>query len=118
MHDAYEAPASDTEKLVAATVGEVLGRQKVGRHEDFFALGGDSLRAAQVMTRLQRELALELPVPLLFHLPTPALLGARLDELAARRKIEALVEALAKLPPAERARVLEAAPPSAKRDKI
>jgi acyl carrier protein len=112
MDVVYEAPASDTEKLVAATVGEVLGRGKVGRHDDFFALGGDSLRAFQVMTRLQRGLGLELSEDLLFDLPTPALLGARLDELAARREIEALSEALAKLTPAERARVLEAAPPS------
>lgn len=104
---AYEHPVSEMEKRVAVTIGEVLGRERVGRHDNFFALGGDSLRGTQVIIRLRQELALELPAPFIFRLPTPALLGARLDELTASREVELLAAALAALPPQERARLLD-----------
>jgi acyl carrier protein len=109
---AYEPPVSDMEKRVAATIGEVLSRERIGREDNFFALGGDSLRATQVLARLKQMLGLELPVPLLFRLPTPALLGARLDELVASRELDQLVAALAALPPEEQTRLLDEAPPA------
>jgi hypothetical protein len=54
-------------------------------------------------------LGLELSVPLLFRLPTPALLGARLDELVASREIDLLAAAVAALPLQEQARLLDEA---------
>jgi hypothetical protein len=70
-------------------------------------LGGDSLRATQVIVRLNQTLALDLPVPLLFRLPTPALLGARLEELVASREIDLLAAELGALPLSERSRLLD-----------
>jgi acyl-CoA synthetase (AMP-forming)/AMP-acid ligase II/acyl carrier protein len=104
---AYEAPVSDMERHVAETIGEVLGRELVGRQDNFFALGGDSLRATQVHIRLNQSLAVELPVSLLFRLPTPALLAARLEELIAAREIDLLAAALAVLPLQEQATLLD-----------
>lgn len=109
LSPAYEPPVSDMEKRVAETIGEVLGLERVGREDNFFALGGDSLRATRVIVRLNQALALELPAPLLFRLPTPALLGARLDELVAAREIDLLAAALAALPVEEQARLLDEA---------
>jgi acyl-CoA synthetase (AMP-forming)/AMP-acid ligase II/acyl carrier protein len=102
---AYEAPASDTERLVAGTMCEVLGRETVGRNDNFFGLGGDSLHATQVLTRLQRALGFSIPVPTIFRWPTPALLADKLD-LMREPEIEALAAELAKLPPHERVRLL------------
>jgi acyl-CoA synthetase (AMP-forming)/AMP-acid ligase II/acyl carrier protein len=102
---AYEAPASDTERLVAATICEVLGRERVGRHDSFFSLGGDSLRATQVLTRLQHALGFSIPVPAMFRCPTPALLAGQLD-LMREPEIDALAAELEKLPPEKRARLL------------
>jgi oxalate---CoA ligase len=102
---AYEAPTSDTERLVAATICEVLSRETVGRNDNFFSIGGDSLRATQVLTRLQRALAIEIPVPTIFRCPTPALLAKKLD-LIKESKIDALAAQLEKLPREERARLL------------
>ena len=99
---AYDAPASDCEQRVATVIGELLGLPRVGRHDNFFALGGDSLRAAQVMMRLEHALAIELPAALLFRLPTAALLGERLEELLAAREIELLAVQLAALPAHQR----------------
>lgn len=103
LHVAYDAPASEREQLVAATMGEQLGLVRVGRQDNFFALGGDSLRAAQVMMRLEHTLAIALPAALLFRLPTPALLAQRLEELLAAREIDLLAAQLAALPEHQRA---------------
>jgi acyl-CoA synthetase (AMP-forming)/AMP-acid ligase II/acyl carrier protein len=102
---AYEAPASDTERLVAATICEVLGREAVGRNDNFFSLGGDSLRATQVLTRLQHAWGFPISVPTIFRCPTPALLANKLD-LMREPEIDALAAELEKLPPEERARLL------------
>ncbi len=104
---AYVPPASEMENQVGETIAAVLGRDRVGREDNFFALGGDSLRATQVIGRLNQTLALDLPVPLLFRLPTPALLGARLDELIASREIDLLAAELAALPLRERFLLLD-----------
>jgi len=102
---AYEAPASDMERLVAATICEVLGREVVGRNDNFFSLGGDSLRATQVLTRLGQSLGFQIPVPAIFRCPTPALLANKLD-LMREPEIDALAAELEKLPPEERASLL------------
>ncbi len=102
---AYEAPASDTERLVAATMCEVLNCEKVGRNDNFFSLGGNSLRATQVLTRLGHSLGFQIPVPTIFRCPTPALLANKLD-LMQEPEIDALAAELEKLPPEERARML------------
>ena len=103
---AYEEPVSDMEKVVAITMGGVLGRDRIGRHDNFFGLGGDSLRATQVIVRLKQTVALDLSASLLFRLPTPALLGGRLDVLSASREMDMIETALAALPAEERASLL------------
>src|ERR1035441_4346402 len=52
---AASPPRDSMESLLAGAFGEILGLpQTVSIHEDFFAaLGGDSLRAAQLVTRLR-----------------------------------------------------------------
>jgi acyl-CoA synthetase (AMP-forming)/AMP-acid ligase II/acyl carrier protein len=107
LHIAYDAPVSEREQLVAATIGEQLGLVRVGRQDNFFTLGGDSLRAAQVMMRLEHTLAIELPAALLFRLPTPALLAPRLEELLAAREIDLLAAQLAALPAQQRAMLID-----------
>ena len=47
----YRAPASDVEQALAAVYAEVLGLERVGADDDFFALGGDSIRSIQVVAR-------------------------------------------------------------------
>lgn len=70
---AYRAPETETERLVAAAMGELLGIGQVGMDDDFFELGGHSLLAIQAVTRLRKEFGVELPMrALLFEARTPA----------------------------------------------
>jgi aryl carrier-like protein len=68
---AYEAPVGAIETTVAAIWAGVLRRERIGRHDDFFALGGHSLLAMRVITRL-REAGWHLDVRALFATPTIA----------------------------------------------
>ncbi|MEV7098319.1 amino acid adenylation domain-containing protein [Amycolatopsis sp. NPDC051045] len=77
---AFEAPDSPTETVTAQIWAEVLGVARVGRHEDFFALGGHSLRAVAVAARLRAAFGCPVAVRDLFENPTVARLAARVEE--------------------------------------
>lgn len=64
---AYEEPATDTEKSIAAMWEELFGFDRVGRLDDFFELGGHSLLALQLLTQLRARLGVSLTLPSLFQ---------------------------------------------------
>ncbi len=66
---AYTAPVGETEAIVAQLYGELLGVERVGRHDSFFELGGHSLLAMRLVARLRSELGVELAVRALFEAP-------------------------------------------------
>lgn len=103
---AYEAPESDMERLVAASMGEVLRRDKVGRNDNFFALGGDSLRGTQVLNLLQSALGVSVPLPTIFRFPTPTQLASQIERMG-RSDIETLASELEKLSLAEQNQLLD-----------
>jgi amino acid adenylation domain-containing protein len=78
---AYLAPRSPVEQVLAGIWEEVLERQRVGVEDDFFALGGHSLVAAQVTSRVLKAFSVELPLRLLFEHPTVAALAAEVERL-------------------------------------
>ncbi|MGF6798549.1 amino acid adenylation domain-containing protein [Paraburkholderia youngii] len=53
-HRAYEAPQGEVEITLAQIWAELLGVERVGRHDHFFALGGHSLLAVQLISRAQK----------------------------------------------------------------
>ncbi len=65
-------PATDLEKELAVLVGKLLGVVDVGRHQDFFSLGGHSLSAAQLVARINRQLDAKLSLRMIFESPTVA----------------------------------------------
>ncbi|WP_433260456.1 amino acid adenylation domain-containing protein [Actinosynnema sp. CS-041913] len=82
----FVAPGDETERLLASIWAEVLGLERVGVTDDFFALGGDSLRSVQVVGRARAE-GLELTARGMFEHPTIAELAtvARRTEAAPTR---------------------------------
>ena len=67
---AFRSPQTQTEKIVAETFAEVLGVDRVGLDDDFFALGGDSLTATRLAARLQLALGWGVPVRHVFEAST------------------------------------------------
>ena len=66
----YVAPRTAAEEIVAEIWREVLNLERVGIGNNFFDLGGHSLRATQVISRLQQAFQIELPLRSLFTAPT------------------------------------------------
>ncbi|WP_434991177.1 condensation domain-containing protein, partial [Xanthomonas melonis] len=75
-----EAPADDLETVLASLWSDVLGATPVGRHTDFFQVSGDSIQAMQIAARVERTLAVPVPVGLMFANPTIAEFAAALRE--------------------------------------
>ena len=68
----HVAPRNPVEESLAAIWAAVLKRPRVGVHDNFFDLGGQSLNATQVLSRVREAFAVELPVRALFQRPDVA----------------------------------------------
>jgi len=72
---AYVAPRDPLERVIAATWEKLFGIDRIGAHDDFFALGGDSLLAVQLISRLRSVVNMDLPGHSLLNAPTVAALA-------------------------------------------
>ncbi|HET6230447.1 MAG TPA: amino acid adenylation domain-containing protein, partial [Longimicrobiaceae bacterium] len=75
----YVAPRTETERAMAAIWAEVLEAPRVGVEDGFFDLGGHSLIATRVMSKVRQAFGVELPLRAIFEAPTVAGLSARVD---------------------------------------
>ncbi|AEA62641.1 amino acid adenylation domain protein [Burkholderia gladioli BSR3] len=73
----YEAPQGETEQTIAALWAELLGVERVGRHDNFFALGGHSLLATRMLARLRESFGHDVSIRTLFEAPTVSQLAPR-----------------------------------------
>ncbi|MEZ5210767.1 amino acid adenylation domain-containing protein [Gordonia sp. (in: high G+C Gram-positive bacteria)] len=76
----YSAPRTAAERVVADAFATATGTDRVGRDDDFFALGGDSLVATRLVTDLGARFGVDLPVRRVFEAPTVAALAAGLQQ--------------------------------------
>ncbi|MFD7712520.1 amino acid adenylation domain-containing protein, partial [Streptomyces sp. NPDC059786] len=79
---ARTAPRTPAERAVAAAWADVLDTDGIGADDDFFALGGDSILAVRVVSRLRAAFAADVSPRLLFTHPTVAALAAELGDPA------------------------------------
>lgn len=87
------ADMSPLESRLAALWCQVLEVAGVGPDEDFFALGGHSLRAADLNTRVRREFGVQPPLRMFFESVTVRAQAARIAELAAAEPVATETEA-------------------------
>ena len=73
-------PATPTEARLARLWSEVLGVEAVGMNDSFFALGGHSLVATRLFSRMSEELGTRVPLPWIFEAPSVRQLARRVDE--------------------------------------
>jgi len=93
----YVPPRNVLEQAIAEVFTAVLGLEQVGIRDNFFALGGDSIRGTQVIGRLQSSLHVELPIVTLFQKPTVAELAAHIETATDYIDSDALSDILAEL---------------------
>ncbi len=99
-------PATETERVLAEEIlPAVVGLDRAGVTDDFFALGGNSLQAAQFVTRSARTFGVELGLADFLQFPTVADLAAVIDRR--RTADEALLAQIEQMSDAEAARLLQ-----------
>jgi len=91
----YAAPRTPLEERLAALWSELLDVERVGLHDSFFALGGHSLKATRLTSRLRAELGVEVELRRIFETPT---LGAFAAVVAAARDEPRAAPPLARRP--------------------
>jgi amino acid adenylation domain-containing protein len=85
LEQPFEPPRRGTEEHLARIWRDELELARVGRHDDFHLLGGDSLGALRMLAEVERATGVELPPSELSRSPTIALLARRVD--ASRQQV-------------------------------
>ena len=108
---AYEPPANEIERSLTSVWAKVLTIDTVGVLDNFFSLGGNSLLATRVITRIKDEYEVEIPVRTIFEKPTITELALVITAMLAQRAnpseaffIPAEIERIAELSSEDRAR--------------
>ncbi len=91
----FEPPLGAVEELLAGIWSEVFSRSEIGRHDDFFALGGHSLLGTQVVSRIREAFRVDLALARFFEMPTIAELAPAIRAL---RELHEGVEVLPIVP--------------------
>ena len=70
LNSDFVSPSTPLERELAAIWQELLGVKRVGTHDDFFELGGQSLVAVRLFSRIRKSFGVDLPIATLFESPT------------------------------------------------
>jgi len=77
---AFTPACTETERRVAEVYASILGYAQVGRDDDFYALGGDSLDAVSASLQLEKILKSSLPLALFAHATTVEKMASAIDQ--------------------------------------
>lgn len=86
---AFTAATTDTERAIESTLRAILCIDSMGVHDNFFALGGDSLKGMQAVAAINSEHGVDLAATAPFHHPTIAELAGIVDQAKAAEREEA-----------------------------
>ncbi len=97
LNAAFVPPRDEIETVIADTWQEILGLPQVGIHDNFFAVGGDSLRAARVITRINGLFETELLLTSVFRHPTVERYAACVRTAASPPRLAAITATMREL---------------------
>lgn len=93
--DTYVAPQTHLEEVLVGIWSDVLHREPIGIHHNFFSLGGHSLLATQVLAHIQETFEIQLPLRQLLNAPTIAELAQSMGhEPNERERLELVAQLL------------------------
>ena len=88
---AFAIPATPVEEILANIWAEILKLDTVGIHDNFFHLGGHSLIATQIVSRINQSFQIDFPLRKLFESPTIAGLAERIDQSLGQQQVPTLL---------------------------
>ncbi len=107
----FVAPRTREEEMLAGIWAEVLGTGLIGVQDNFFLLGGDSLKATQVVSRIMKVFGVELRQAALFETPTlgdfSEVVARHMAATADREKVSRILSELEGLSEEETRKLLE-----------
>jgi acyl-CoA synthetase (AMP-forming)/AMP-acid ligase II/acyl carrier protein len=83
MHLEASGATASRDKLEAEILSiwqEILEKQQIGIHDDFLAMGGESLQAARILAKVNERFSTNLQIIDIFNAPTVALMAVRVRE--------------------------------------
>ena len=95
QREEYTGPRTAVEEMLANLWAELLALERVSIHDNFFAVGGHSLRAMQAVSRIRQVFGIELSVRELFEHPTIADFA---ESISAKLKVHAELKSAARAP--------------------
>ena len=98
----FELPQSAIEQWLAELLKTLLGVPRIGRHDNFFRMGGHSLLGAQLIAEIEQRFGVELSLRSLFDHPTVQGIASEIERLI-RAELSAMSDE-------EAQRVLESLP--------
>ncbi|HEY6188738.1 MAG TPA: non-ribosomal peptide synthetase, partial [Pyrinomonadaceae bacterium] len=101
LEHTYVAPQTPTEETLVRIWEEVMRLERIGTQDNFFQLGGHSLMATQVISRVRAAFSIELPLRRLFERPTVAALAEAVLEGLNEQEIGSSDSAIIKADPVD-----------------
>lgn len=77
----FVPPRNSIEDIIARIWADILGIEQISIYDNFFILGGDSLMATRVVSRVRKAFGIELPIPTIFREPKVVDLAGVIDEI-------------------------------------
>ena len=112
----YIAPETDMERTICSIWEEVLGITNIGINDNFFELNGNSLKAAQIISRLNRTINVDLSIPDLFENPAIAKLAKYIPKMC--KKMQNADKKISELPIPRRNKETESLPLSSSQERL
>jgi acyl carrier protein len=81
MESSFVAPQSEVESRLAGLWAQTLNLKRVGIHDNFFDLGGNSVPAVQIVAKINRTFEIDFPLRSFFEAPTVTAQAALIEEI-------------------------------------